>query len=452
MSAAVPIRGLEPQCACVAGVHSSSPRDHGTPEPGPKSDDPATVAPMQADHDLPPGAVVASVARLRRALDPRADPASFVAGELPPRLPETGLGEEEALARLGDVLLAGAAQLQHPGFLAHMDPPTPWVTWITALWTAALNQNLLHDDTGAAARSIEERVIDWLAPVFGMGGGHLTPGSTVANLTALWAAREVAGVERVVASTHAHLSVAKSAAILGLEYETVVTDAGHRLDPTALGPLHDAALVLTAGTTVAGAVDPLDAGPDAAWRHVDAAWAGPLRLSDRHHDALDGIAEADSVAVSAHKWLFQPKESALVLFADPDPAHRALTFGGAYLARPNVGLLGSHGAAAGAGLAATLLAWGRDGIAARIDTEMDRARHLAALVASHGDLTLWGEPQTGIVVWRPDRADPVDVRGRMRDGFVSLTVVDGRPWFRSVAANPSAEPARVIAAAERALR
>ncbi len=370
---------------------------------------------------------------------------------MPTALPSAGMGEAAALGLVGDVLLDGAAQIQHPGFFAHMDPPTPWVTWITAMWTAALNQNLLHDDTGAATRAVEDRVVRWLAPFFGMAGGHLTPGSTVANLTALWAAREVAGVRRVVASEHAHVSVAKAAAILGLSYETVATDHGHRLDERALGRLADTALVLTAGSTATGAIDPLGAGRDAAWRHVDAAWAGPLRLTDRHRALLDGIESADSVAVSAHKWLFQPKESALVMFADADRAHAALSYGSGYLARPNVGLLGSHGAAAAVGLAATLLAWGRQGVAARIDAEMVRARQLAELVAGNDAFTLWGAPSAGIVVWRPTHDDPRAVRDRMRNAFVSLTEIDGEQWFRSVAANPNADPNLVLSAAAEAL-
>src|SRR5207302_10116727 len=100
------------------------------------------------------------------------------------------------------------------------------------------------------------------------------------------------------------------------------------------------ALVLTAGTVAAGAIDPLDAGAEAAWRHVDAAWAGPLRLSEQHAGLLHGIDSADSIAVSAHKWVFQPKECALVLFRNVESAHGALSFASCYLATLNVGLLG----------------------------------------------------------------------------------------------------------------
>jgi L-2,4-diaminobutyrate decarboxylase len=370
---------------------------------------------------------------------------SNAALDLPAELPDSGRGEFEALRRLAPSALGGARRLGDPGFLAHMDPPTPWVAWAGAQWAAALNQNLLHPDTAPVARELEERVVGWLAPFFGMDGGHLVPGSTVANLTALWAARELRGARQVVASEAAHLSVRKAAALLGLDYRAVEVDDRQRMRADALGDLSRAALVLTAGTTVTGAVDPLDCGRSAAWRHVDAAWAGPLRLSERHASLLDGIEAADSVAVSAHKWLFQPKESALVLFADAAGAHEAIAFGGGYLAAPNVGVLGSHGAAA-LPLAATLMAWGREGTALRIDRCMEIAGRLAALVEADPRLELFSRPETGVVVWRPrDAGELAELRERMERGFVSLTTAGGERWLRSVSANPMADPELVVA-------
>ncbi len=150
-------------------------------------------------------------------------------------------------------------------------------------------------------------------------------------------------------------------------------DAAQRLRIDLLPDnLSDAIVVLIAGTVATGAVDPLDAAPDAAWPHVDAAWPGPFRLSS-HAALLDGVQAADSLAVSAHKWLYQPKDSALVLFREPAAAHDALTFGGSYLAALNVGLLGSHGDTA-LPLAATLLAWGRQGLHEQLDADMAPGR------------------------------------------------------------------------------
>lgn len=362
---------------------------------------------------------------------------------MPQELPETGWGDEEALSAVGDSFVKSASLLGHPGFFAHMDPPTPWVTWAAYVWVAALNQNMLHPDTSPSAGPLEDIVIRWIAPRFGMNGGHLTPGSTVANLTALWAARELRGVEEVIASSAAHVSIPKAAAILGLRYRPVEVDDRQRMRLEELGDVSRAALVLTAGTVSTGCVDPLNVDVAPAWRHVDAAWAGPLRLSQRHAAVLDGIDRADSVSVSAHKWLFQPKECALVMFRDSALAHEAVSFGGAYLARPNVGVLGSRAATA-VPLAATLLAWGRKGVAERLDHCMSLAAELAGLIDAHRELQLWGEPQTGVVVWRPRDGEPVEVQARLARGFVSLTELDGESWFRSVAANPLADPRLVV--------
>lgn len=358
-------------------------------------------------------------------------------------MPEAGLGDEEALGVVGDSFVRGASVLGHPGFFAHMDPPTPWVTWAAYVWVAALNQNMLHPDTSPSAGPLEDIVIRWMAPRFGMNGGHLTPGSTVANLTALWAARELRGVEEVVASTAAHVSIPKAAAILGLRYRPVEVDDRQQMRVEGLGDLSHAALVLTAGTVSTGSVDPLNVDVAPAWRHVDAAWAGPLRLSERHAARLDGIDDADSVSISAHKWLFQPKECALVMFRDSALAHEAVSFGGAYLARPNVGVLGSRAATA-VPLATTLLAWGRAGVAERLDHCMRLAAELARLVDARPELELWGEPQTGVVVWRPRDADVAELQTRLKRAFVSLTQIDGNAWFRSVAANPFADPDVVV--------
>ncbi len=277
-------------------------------------------------------------------------------------MPESGLGEIQTLAMLAPLVLGQAANLGAATAFAHMDPPTPWVTWALTLWNVSLNQNLLHPATAPVVRNIEQLVISWLAPYFGMQGGHMTPGCTVANLTALWAARENAGVTEVIASEGAHLSIAKAAHLLGLRYRTIASERTGAMIAEALeGDLSRTVLVLTAGTTSGGRLDPLTLAGRAGWTHIDAAWAGPLRLSARHGDRLAGLERADSVAVSAHKWLFQPKESAFVLFRDVASAHAAVSFGGgAYLATPNIGVLGSHGAAATL-LLATLLACGGTG-------------------------------------------------------------------------------------------
>jgi L-2,4-diaminobutyrate decarboxylase len=189
--------------------------------------------------------------------------------DLPMELPQLGIGSTAALDSLAPSILGGAARLGEATSFAHMDPPTPWITWAITLWNASLNQNLLHPATAPVARQLEERVMAWLAPFFGMNGGHMTPGSTVANLTALWSARECAGITEVIASDGAHLSIAKAAHILGLQYLSVPIDANGSMDVGRLpANLSKSALVLTAGATSTGAIDPFDLAGRAAWTHV----------------------------------------------------------------------------------------------------------------------------------------------------------------------------------------
>lgn len=239
------------------------------------------------------------------------------------------------------------------------------------------------------------------------------------------------------ASSHPprHISVSKSAHILGLPYDAVPVDREGRLDRDYLPTLGDAVLVLTAGTTGRGVVDSLSP-IEVTWVHVDAAWAGPLRLT-KHSNLLSGIEVADSVAVSAHKWFFQPKDSALVLFKDPN-AQALVSFGGSYLATPNIGVQGSPAAAA-IPLLGTLLAWGRAGMARRIETCMEIAVQLAQRLSDDPRCELRQMPETGVINWRPNQRSTEGVI-RALSGTASKVQIDRALWLRHVAANPRADP------------
>ena len=142
--------------------------------------------------------------------------------------------------------------------------------------------------------------------------------------------------------------------------------------------------------------------------------------------------------MSAHKWLFQPKDSALVMFRELEAANAAISFGGGYLAKPNIGVQGSRSAAA-IPLLATLLAWGREGLAQRLDHLMEVAESLADAIEASERLELWGRPQTAINVFRPvDRRTDAFVEA-LPAGMLSKCVLDGETWARSVAANPSVD-------------
>jgi L-2,4-diaminobutyrate decarboxylase len=361
---------------------------------------------------------------------------------LPVDCPVGGMGESATLSLLAPHVLAGAARLDKPDTMAHMDPPTGWITWATTQWNARLNQNLLHPATAPFAITVEKKVIDWLTPFFGMDGGHMCSGSTLANLTALWAARDAKGIKKVVASGAAHLSIKKAAKLLAMEYVQVDS-----LDDAYLAEiaLEEVCLVITVGTTVTGQIESLSYAGLAGWTHVDAAWAGPLRLSAKYRYLLDGIDKADSVAVSAHKWLFQPKDSALVMFKDSGKANEAISFGGGYLAQPNVGVQGSRGAAA-IPLLATLMAWGINGLAERIELCLDNARVLSGKIAEQPNLELLATPTTGVFLFRPLHCSTESFYQQLPEGMLSMCVYQQQTWVRCVAANPLADIQVIFAA------
>lgn len=352
--------------------------------------------------------------------------------DIPKSFPINGRDEAEVFGWFKHQIETQSAMLGSELAFAHMDPPTPEIASDLVGLNARFNQNLLHPDLSPFATQAEQLVIEWIAPAFGMTAGHMCSGSTLANLTALWCARE-AGAKRVIASADAHISIAKSAHILGMPFQAVAVTPSGQLDRALISGLKDAAIVLTAGTTGRGVIDDLKP-VEAAWVHVDAAWAGPL-IFTKYAKRMAGIEHADSVAISAHKWLYQPKESAIIMFADPD-ATRAISFGGDYLAVPNVGVQGSRGASA-IPLLATLLTWGQAGLAQRIEKNMADAEMLAEYLKNDLRTELKQLPETGVLNWRPINNDADRMFVRLGE-IVSKTKIGGETWVRQVAANPNA--------------
>ena len=171
--------------------------------------------------------------------------------------------------------------------------------------------------------------------------GAFTSGGTVSNMTALAAARERAipgsrrrGLGRVPAtlycSDEAHYSIERAAEILGLGSENVRSlpiDGDRRLPPEAVAEAIRAdraagcvpvAVVATAGTTLTGAVDPIDGLADVCaeegvWLHVDGAYGLPAATAPSTAHLFAGLDRADSVTLDAHKWLFLPKACGVLL-------------------------------------------------------------------------------------------------------------------------------------------
>ncbi|MFF4568942.1 lysine decarboxylase DesA [Streptomyces sp. NPDC001410] len=260
------------------------------------------------------------------------------------------LGDSAAvLDELEDLYLRDAIYFHHPRYLAHLNCPVVIPAVLGEAVLSAVNSSLDTWDQSAGGTLIERKLIDWTAERIGLGpaaDGVFTSGGTQSNLQALLLAREEAkpgraGWEeggcipklRIFASEVSHFSVKKSAKLLGLSPESVVSipvDHDKRMQTLALAHelercrkdgLVPMAVVATAGTTDFGSIDPLPEIAElcaqfGAWMHVDAAYGCGLLASLRHRDRIDGIERADSVTVDYHKSFFQPVSSSAVLVRD----------------------------------------------------------------------------------------------------------------------------------------
>ncbi|MFE9428651.1 pyridoxal phosphate-dependent decarboxylase family protein [Kitasatospora sp. NPDC006697] len=249
-----------------------------------------------------------------------------------------------ALAELEQVYLRDAVYFHHPRYLAHLNCPVVIPALLGEAVLSAVNSSLDTWDQSAGGTLIERRLIDWTAGRIGFGpaaDGVFTSGGSQSNLQALLLAREeaLAGDRglisrlRVLASAAGHFSVQKSAKLLGLAADAVITvpvDEQRRMRPEALAAelarcaregLPVMAVVATAGTTDFGSIDPL---PEIAelcertgtWLHVDAAYGCGLLVSATRRHLLGGIERAASVTVDYHKSFFQPVSSSALVVAD----------------------------------------------------------------------------------------------------------------------------------------
>lgn len=222
----------------------------------------------------------------------------------------------------------------HPHYAGQMIKPPHPVALAAYAMTARINPNNHALDGGPATAALEREAVAQIAAMFGYGHdhlGHLTSSGTIANLEALWVASRLRPGTAIAHSAEAHYTHARMCAVLGVRSIAVPVDARGRMDVSALAALPESdnvgTVVVTAGTTASGAVDPVhDVVALAAkrgWRvHVDTAYGGFFKiiaeLPDAHMDASpwQAISACDSIVVDPHKHGLQPYGCGCVLFRD----------------------------------------------------------------------------------------------------------------------------------------
>ena len=166
-------------------------------------------------------------------------------------------------------------------------------------------------------------------------------------------------------------------------------------------------------------------------------------MSRTHAGLLDGIENADSVTVSAHKMLLQPKESAFILFREYEKILPSISTTGAYLARPTVGVQGSCSASA-VSLLAFLLSRGRSGIGRILDALIQNSELLFDFLERSPGFETAIRPVTGINVFKSKQFTKMALLDELPPGMFSSFQYKSEMWLRSVSANPGANIEKII--------
>ncbi|MFE7433684.1 lysine decarboxylase DesA [Streptomyces tendae] len=396
------------------------------------------------------------------------------------------------LDELEDVYLRDAVYFHHPRYLAHLNCPVVIPAVLGEAVLSAVNSSLDTWDQSAGGTLIERKLIDWTCARIGLGpaaDGVFTSGGTQSNLQALLLAREEAKAEdfaslRIFASEVSHFSVKKSAKLLGLGPDAVVSvpvDRDKRMQTVALARelerctkdgLVPMAVVATGGTTDFGSIDPL---PEIAglceqygvWMHVDAAYGCGLLASLKYRDRITGIERADSVTVDYHKSFFQPVSSSAVLVRDAATLRHA-TYHAEYLNPrrmvqeriPNQvdKSLQTTRRFDALKLWMTLRVMGADGIGELFDEVCDLAAEGWRLLAADPRFDVVVQPSLSTLVFRYIPADVTDPAGIDRanlyarkalfasgDAVVAGTKVAGRHYLKFTLLNPETTTADIAA-------
>ncbi len=359
----------------------------------------------------------------------------------------------------------------HPRYFARVPGPSSFAG-ILGDWVGTGFNAIASSWAGGSGTATAELVVcDWIRAELGLPDGTegvLTSGGSLANLTALIAARTARGSGVAYLSDQTHSSIARGLRAIGVDgplLRLLPTDGDLRLAPATVAAAiaEDRAagraptvVVASAGTTNTGTIDDLPALADLCaaeglWLHVDGAYGGPAALCPAGRAALRGIERADSVVLDPHKWLFQPYDMGIVLVREPGALERAFSMTPEYL----IDVTGRGGEvdlrdrslelsrrARGLKLWLTLRTHGLDRIGAAIARGIELAEEAERLLRADARWEVVTPAQIGVVTFAVRDAPEGDHARRAAavaaDGYAAVTStrVLGRSVLRLCTINP----------------
>jgi L-2,4-diaminobutyrate decarboxylase len=397
---------------------------------------------------------------------------------------------------LAETFLEHTTQVHHPRYMGHqVAPPLPLAT-LAATLGASLNNGMAIYEMGMAPSAMERMVTDWLCRKAGFGPqarGFLTGGGSLANLTALLAARRArgkgdvwnkgySGRQAILVSEAAHYCVDRAARIMGMGEAGVIkvpVDAQYRMDAGHLASIYGEALengleplavVGSAPCTATGSYDPLDRLADFCqeknlWLHIDGAHGGAAFLSGRYASLVKGVERADSVAIDGHKMLGMPVLTTALLFRNGADSYTTFSQEAAYLLSAtededwyNLAKRTFECTKLTSSLTwyAVLKAYGEGIFAEYIDRQYDLGQRFASLIRTRPGWELACEPQSNILCFRitPESSPPEAwnaLNGQIRQQllesgrfYIVQTRLNGRVYLRTSLMSPFTEERHLV--------
>ena len=413
---------------------------------------------------------------------------------LPARpLPLDGADAGTLLAEATRLLADHSVFNGHPRFMGYITSSPAPLGSLAELLAAVMNPNCGSWGLSPVATLIEQQTVAWIAELLGAPattGGLLVSGGNMANMLGFWAGRAARaswdlrkhGVAQagapalcVYCSAETHTWIQKAADLSGLGTDAVrwvAVDAERRMDVGALERhiRDDLAagrlpflVVGTAGSVSMGAVDPLHeiaalCREHRLWFHVDGAYGAPAVAAREAPPELRAMADADSIAVDPHKWLYAPLEAGCALVRDPAHLRAAFSYTPVYYhfesgdaaPPPNYYEYGPQNSRGFRALKVwmTLQQVGRRGYEAMIGEDIRLSRRLFELCQAHAEIEAVTQ-SLSITTFRyvPQGPPlPVDALNALNEqlldrliasgrAYVSNAVLDGRFLLRSCIVN-----------------
>ncbi len=384
-------------------------------------------------------------------------------------LPQSSGDLAEGLGLLAETALAYQQHGDHPRYFARVPGPSSF-PGILADWLATGMQSVASSWAGGSGTTtVELTVIRWLAEALGLSPdceGILQSGGSMANTTAIMAARAQRGPGVVYVSDQTHSSLTRSLRMIEQPADQVrmlPTNTRFALEAATVRAAVEADLaagmrpmlvIATAGSTNTGAVDELDHLADLAqefgfWLHVDGAYGGAAALSPLGRAHMRGLERADSFVTDPHKWLFQPYDIACLLVRHPGVLEQAFAMYPEYLRDLAGSQVDLHNRSLeltrrsrALKLWLTFRTYGVEILALAVERGIALAEYAGSVIEADPRLEIVVPPQLGIVnfahIDATDEHHRAAVARLNADGFAaaSTTVLDGRTVLRLCIINP----------------